>query len=965
MKKIKKFITYLLSIFVLMGSYTPVQAEEITNTYMTESGLSYTIDGNNEITITGYSGTSSHMVIPDTIDGKPVVTIGARAFESNEIIETVELPSGLKLLEKLSFWGCKNLIEIEIPSSVELIRTSSFQACVSLVKVIIYSNTELEYGTDANRIFSSYTRSKFNIFGYKDSPAEAYAEAFNDPFVYNDWIPLTEITLPEEITVNLNEKTEIPILYGPEDSYVGFRTIDERSFTGTAMAQFEYGENGTLYITGTKVGQNELYITKNKVYNYIDDHIVSNVCKVTIVDPSQIDAKTITIKGNNNNILNDSTIEYDTYEAGNTHTIILETEPFNANEEITFTSSKETIAKVNKEGNGYVLKLGSGYFQTPQIVTITATGKRSGITATFNVSVFYGGADSITFDTSFMNDKNGKVNRITNGEEYNMPLVVVPSNLISEAIVSITTQPHVLGNEVITYNQTTGLLKAVGVGTATITAQCKGESVSYNFEVIPYEKKATSVTINTNENVLKTDNGYSLAMDINDTYKLDATVLPIDTTDIFKWSTVVNNGVISIDNQGNITALKVGTATIKASSCSYLEEIVLNAESEYLKIIVIDPNAVEEPVDEEIPASDFTLNNVNTKMKIGETLQLNPVITPSNSTDKVIFKTNDSNIATITSTGLVTAVGPGTTWVSGTVKGMWQGIKVTIEEEEQVVQPTVTLNQTSLSMKKGESKQLIAYLGENTTNPQWSSQNVSILSVSSNGVITANSAGTALVTVTAYSKDYSLATKATCLVTITEGATPPKDTGNTDNGGNNGGSQPTEEQREPGVIKLNATKFNLQKGKTTKALIIKSSTYSDDPIVSVTSSNTKLLKASFKGTTITLKGVKTSSKYVTVTIKTKSGATATSKVKVVKSKVSTSKLKLNKKNISLKKGKSISLVVTQSPISATDKLTWTSSNKKVATVNKKGKIVAKKKGSCVVTLKSSNGKKVTCKVKVS
>jgi uncharacterized protein YjdB len=960
MKKIKKYIAYLLSIFVLMGSYKPVQAEPTLTEYVTEEGIEYAIDTNNEIVITGYSGSSSSLIIPDSIDGKIVTSIGNEAFFEDKEIITVEFPKSLKNIGRMAFGGCEKLETIEFPQNLEWIGACAFQMCYSLKKVIIYENTELEDGDIGNRVFSSYA-SGFKMYGYKDSPAETYAKKWNDPFVYNDWIPLTDITLPEEITVNINERTEISVLYGPEDSYVGFRTIDERSFTGTAMAQFEYGENGTLYITGTKVGQNELYITKNKVYNYIDDHIVSNVCKVTIVDPGQVDTKTITIKGNNDNILNDSTIEYDTYESGYTHTITLETEPFNANEEIIFTSSKETIAKVNKESNGYILKLGSGYFQTPQIITITATGKRSGITATFNVSVFYGGADSITFNTSFINDKNGKVNKITNGEEYNMPLVVVPADLTSDAVISISNQPKVTGNEVITYNQSTGLLKAVGVGTATITAECKGESVSYNFEVIPYEKKATSVTISTNENVLKTDNGYTLAMDINDTYKLNATVLPSDTTDIFKWSAVVNNGVISIDNQGNITAIKVGTATIKASSCSYLEEIVLNAESEYLKITVTDPNAVEEPEIVEIPASDFTLNNVNTNMDIGETLQLNPVITPSNSTDKVIFKTNDSNVATVTSTGFVTAVGPGTTWVSGTVKGMWQGIKVTIEQEEQVVRPTVTLSQTSLSMKKGEVKQLIASTGVNTLSPQWSSQNVSILNVTSNGIITANSAGTALVTVTAYSNDHSLSTTATCLVTITEDTTPPTDTGNTDNGG---GSQPTEEQREPGVIKLNATKFNLQKGKTTKALKIKSSTYSDDPIVSVISSNSKIVKASFKGSTISLKGVKASNKYVTIKIKTKSGATATSKVKVVKSKVSTSKLKLNKKNVTLKKGKSETLTVTQTPISATDKLTWTSSNKKVATVNKNGKIVAKKKGSTVITLKSSNGKKVTCKVKV-
>ncbi|WP_417183579.1 Ig-like domain-containing protein [Blautia sp.] len=46
-----------------------------------------------------------------------------------------------------------------------------------------------------------------------------------------------------------------------------------------------------------------------------------------------------------------------------------------------------------------------------------------------------------------------------------------------------------------------------------------------------------------------------------------------------------------------------------------------------------------------------------------------------------------------------------------------------------------------------------------------------------------------------------------------------------------------------------------------------------------------------------------------------------------------------------------------------EKITFTSSNKKVATVTSKGKVTAKKKGTAVITVKS--GKiKVKCKITV-
>lgn len=961
MKRLKKLMAYLLCLVMVMGIYTPAQAEENTTTYTTESGLSYVIDENDEITITKYSGTSAHMIIPETINGRVVTKIGAKAFLNNNIIESVELPNGLKELGRLSFWGCENLIEIEIPSSVELVESSSFQACSSLEKAIVYQNTELEYIDRENAIFVSCADG-FKLYGYKESPAECYAKKAGNKFINLDWIPLTSIILPEKITINLNEKREIPVIYGPEDSYVGFHVIDSRTFTGKGAAQFEYGENGRLFITGTKVGQNELYITKFKVYDYIDNYIDSNVCKVNIIDPSIIDAKNITIKASNNKVINDTTLSFDTYVENNECEITLETDPINATEPITFTSTSDRLAKVEIRDGKYILTVYEGYVTGTQTATITATGKRSGVTATFKVDVSYSGASSVNFNTSFNSNKDGRGNRIVQYSEYKMPPVVVPSNLTQDTIINIVDNPDKAGEEVITYNKTSGVLKAVGVGTATITAECKGQNISYDFEVTAYEKKATNVTINTDEKVLKTDTGYSLNMDIGKSYQLDSMVEPADTTDIKSWLDISRNGVISIDSQGNVTALKVGTAKVVVYESSYTDPTTYNVMSEELIITVTDPNEVKEPTTPtEIKAQSVQFNQTTGKLKNGETFQIIPTIVPSNTTDTLTYRSNRTNVATVSKTGLVTAVGAGSAWIIGEING--EEAYYIVEVQENVINPTISLSDSAITMKKGDKKVIKATRGENTTEQYWSSQNEKVAKITSDGLITAVGKGSTYIEAIAYSNDYKLNAKAYCKITVTDDSTTT-DSGNNDNGTDNGNTNKPEEERKPGTIKLNATKFNLQKGKTTKALVIKSSTYSDDPIVSVTSSNNKVLKASLKGNTITLKGVKTSNKYVNVKVVTKSGATATCKIKVVKSKVSTSKLKLNKNNITLKKGKSTTLVVTQTPISASDKLTWTSSNKKIATVNKKGKIVAKKKGSCVISVKSSNGKKATCKIKV-
>ena len=85
----------------------------------------------------------------------------------------------------------------------------------------------------------------------------------------------------------------------------------------------------------------------------------------------------------------------------------------------------------------------------------------------------------------------------------------------------------------------------------------------------------------------------------------------------------------------------------------------------------------------------------------------------------------------------------------------------------------------------------------------------------------------------------------------------------------------------------------------------------------------------------------------------------------VKAEKKVTSVKLNKNTATLAKGKSLTLEATVSPTDATDKsLTWTSSNPKIASVSKDGKVTAKSKGTATITCKASNGKKASCKVTV-
>ena len=146
---------------------------------------------------------------------------------------------------------------------------------------------------------------------------------------------------------------------------------------------------------------------------------------------------------------------------------------------------------------------------------------------------------------------------------------------------------------------------------------------------------------------------------------------------------------------------------------------------------------------------------------------------------------------------------------------------------------------------------------------------------------------------------------------------------------------------------------------TTLTLRVKQNYKSGGKIKSVRTTNKKIVKVDKKGKITGKKAGK-----ATVTITYTNGSRRIFLVKVQKGIVKTTAVSVNKRNIILaRKGKSFQLKVTLTPVTSQQKVTYKSSNSKVAAVNLKGKIVAKKKGTATITVKSGN-KKITCKVKV-
>lgn len=466
----------------------------------------------------------------------------------------------------------------------------------------------------------------------------------------------------------------------------------------------------------------------------------------------------------------------------------------------------------------------------------------------------------------------------------------------------------------------------------------------------------------------------TLTLNVEDTYtfsKDDFVVGPETAYVTMPSDFSTSDNTIAYISNGVLTARKEGTIIINATiSDEHLEKSVTTT----VPLTVVENRKAVESVS--LNVDDYMT------LYVGDTLQLEATVSPSDATYTSSWGTTKSGIASVTDTGLVTALSAGTVQVGYDTRSVFGNvydnngkyILLNVVEKPLQAAKSVTFNvESPETIYVGDTLQLkptvlpsnAVYIGS------WylSSYGVEgVATISSSGLVTALKEGHVQIeylTIT----DGSNGASGLLDLYIKEKTTTTDGTDNTDNTDNSGvGGSSNEDDTidtQQGNITLNASKISIQKGKTIKTLAIKVNQLSEDRIASVTSSNKKVVNASLSGQKIVLKGVKTNSKYVTITVKMKSGAKATCKVRVVSSVVNTKKLSISDKKLSLLKGDSEKLTITRNPISATDKITWKSSNTKVAIVDKNGKVKANSAGKATITAASASGKKVTCKVTVS
>jgi uncharacterized protein YjdB len=170
-----------------------------------------------------------------------------------------------------------------------------------------------------------------------------------------------------------------------------------------------------------------------------------------------------------------------------------------------------------------------------------------------------------------------------------------------------------------------------------------------------------------------------------------------------------------------------------------------------------------------IAVTDVTLNKASTGLLAGGTETLFATVAPSNATNKnVSWSSDNADVATVTASGLVTGVTAGTAAITVTTAdgGKTASCDVTVSPPGDSVPVTgVSLNKTSATISLGASETLTAAITpSNATNQNvtWSTSNSGVAVVSTGGVVTSVSVGTATITVKTDDGNKT----ATCSVTV-------------------------------------------------------------------------------------------------------------------------------------------------------------------------------------------------------
>ena len=549
-----------------------------------------------------------------------VICLMESAFENCSSMTSLTINNGLKAIDYNVFCECNSLKSVSIPNSVIAILGSAFACCTSLTSVTLSNKLE----AIADEAF--YKCTSLKSINIPNSVTSIGSEAFYG------CSNLSSVTIGSGVTYiddgAFSYCSSLKTINIPN----GVETISAEAFyhckslttvgIGSGIKEIVYDsfsnceELTDVYCFAENVPKTYYDVFNNSYIEYATLHVPSG----------SLDAyKAKTPWNGFMNIVKISTPKVKlnksefSLEKGKTETLSSKFSPTSyPDKSVSWKSSDKTVATVTSDGKVKGIKAGTA--------TITCTSVATGAKATCKVTVIDG---SVKLNKTKVTLEKGKT--------VTLKATVTPSTLTDKSVTWKSS------NTAIATVSTAGKVKGVKAGTATITCTSKATGLSATCKVtVGYVKLDKTEAV-----VEKTK-----------TLTLKATVYPSSLTDKSVTWKSSNTAVATVTSSGKVKGVKAGKATITCTSKA-------TGLSTTCKVIV----------------GYVKLDKTTASVKKGSTVTLKATVYPSTLSDQSVkWKSSNTSVATVSSSGKVKGVKAGTATITCTsvATGLSKTCKVTV-----------------------------------------------------------------------------------------------------------------------------------------------------------------------------------------------------------------------------------------------------------------------------------------------
>lgn len=597
----------------------------------------------------------------------PTITdIGDRAFAGCESLKTVAIPTSLNGLANELFYGCSSLKKIIIPHNVskigfEVFENSGIDSCIiengSEPIDIALTFMQSGFATSGGSFFKSNIKYLYLGRKFEFDPKYSWGSS---PF-YNmehlEELAILELSIPNKNMIAMYDNDNDT--YKPLPNFKkltilpgGKLSIDWESDDTSDLVDFHNIEE--LSLEGTL---SSVICEPNFFYIPISYSIKSAFPQIKHLK------------------LNETVSQIGRYKFNGcaTETIEINSQSL-AIDENAFLNNSELTAIICKIGTPPTFN-GDPGFSNQQYMDLPVYVPESALAAYQQADVWKNfwnikSLDEIPIATEVLLSDSF----VTLGKEetFQLAATVLPENTFDKTVIWSSSN-----EEVVTVSNA-GLVEAVGVGTATITASCGDATATCEVIVKP---APSSIKLNYN----------SFTLGEGENFQLEATVLPEDAIDkTVTWSTS-NYNVATVSVTGLVKANKAGTTTITARCGKVTATCKVTVEAVAREI--------------ELNEYSITLCDRSYYSSRDNEFQLEATVLPEDAYDKTVtWSSNNNNVAIVSETGFVEGVEAGTATITAKCGKVSSACRVTVKPGVSRIE----LNEEFVTLFVGETFQLRA-----------------------------------------------------------------------------------------------------------------------------------------------------------------------------------------------------------------------------------------------------------------